>query len=289
MKDYMAIGKTQTSLAKIVENDVENGFVANENYPELILKHKHLTHSVWINVSIKGARLEKCDFTHSVFVNCYFRNASFQNCTFTGCRFVDCIFSAKKILGCHFSYSRWENTEISRRNMLGNLPPEPNLAQKLLIQLRLNASTIGAYDDARYYLREAEKRSRAHYAEIIKCRDDYYKKYRLSLDRLKAPFRYMMSFLNKYLWGYGERPLLLTCWGFVIILVFGFLHSNGNDASDFLNGIKISIGSFTNVFPITYTTGHTPSIWHVLESLFGLLYIAFLAASLHRRVSTRED
>ena len=187
-------------------------------------------------------------------------------------------------------YTRWDRTEIRRGTLLANLPTEANLAQKVLMQLRLNASSVGEYDDARYYLYEAEKRSRAHFAEIIKCRQPYYRgKYAVSTDRAMAPVRYLRSLSNHVLWGYGERPLLLSFWGLVLIVGFGVIHASGEESMDLWSGIKLSLGSFASVVPGMGQPGQTLSIWRLLESLLGIVYIAFLAASLHRRVSTRRD
>ena len=290
MDDYLLIGKKQASLGELEKAPESDAFVANEDYPELELRNRVMQRSVWVNVSLRGARFVKCDFSYTGFVNCYFRGAWFQDCDFTGCRFIDCNFSTSSIVGCKFPYTRWEKTEIRRSALLGNLPSEANLAQKVLIHLRLNASSIGEYDDARYYLYEAEKRSRAHFVEIMKCRQDYYqKKYALSIDRALAPLRYARSLSNCVLWGYGERPLLLSLWGLLFVVGFGVVHACGDESIDLWAGIKLSLGSFVSVLPGTSQAEPPLSIWRLLESLLGIVYIAFLAASLHRRVSTRRD
>ena len=245
--------------------------------------------SVWVNVSMKAAIFNKCDFSYSSFINCYFRGARFDECDFTGCRFLDCNFSSSSMSGCRIPYTRWEKTELQRSTILGNLPSEANLAQKVLIQLRLNATSIGEYDDARYYLYEAEKRSRSHYLEILKCRQDYYRTKYSSIDRVVAPLRFLRSLSNQVLWGYGERPLLLSFWGLILIVVFGLIHASGDDAIGWWAGIQLSLGAFVTVLPVTTQSESSLGIWRLLESMLGIAYIAFLAASLHRRVSTRRD
>lgn len=234
--------------------------------------------------------MDKCDFSYTTFINCYFRGARFRDCNFTGCKFIDCNFQSSSILQCNLQYSKWEKTDVARSTLLGNLPAEPNLAQRLLIQLRLNAASIGEYDDARYYLYEAEKRSREHFLEIIKCRKDYYrKKYSISQDRIVAPFRYVGSLINNVLWGYGERPLLLCLNGVLLILSFGIIHAYSYESMDLFSGIKLSLGAFVSAIPGIEPAATEMSVWLLIESLFGLIYIAFLAASLHRRISTRRD
>ena len=290
MDNPQLIGKSQAFLAELENAPERDGFVANEDREGLRLHNSIQPRWVWLNVTAKGARFVKCNFSYSTFVNCYFRGASFEGCDFTGCRFVDCNFSTASMAGCRLQYTRWEKTEVRRSTLLGNLPSEANLAQKVLIQLRLNASSIGEYDDARHYLYEAEKRSRAHFMEIIKCRQDYYrKKYRVSVDRVLAPLRYARSLANQLLWGYGERPLLLSLWGLLLVVGFGVVHSYGEESTGLWAGIKLSLGSFASVVPGLAQPDQTISIWRLLESLLGIVYIAFLAASLHRRVSTRRD
>ena len=290
MDNYLLIGKTQASLAEPGEVPNSDAFVANEDLPCVKLQNKIIKRSVWVNMSLKRAQFVKCDFSYTTFINCYFRGALVQDCDFTGCRFVDCNFASSSILRCNLSYSRWEKTDIRRSTLLGNLPAEANLAQKVLIQLRLNASTIGEYDDARYYLYEAEKRSRAHLVEIMKCRQDYYRdKYALSLERLLAPLRYVRSLSNKMLWGYGEHPLLLSLWGLLLIFGFGIIHACGDDSIGLWEGVKLSFGAFVSALPGESQASPSLSIWRLIESLLGVVYIAFLAASLHRRVSTRRD
>lgn len=125
---------------------------------------------------------------------------------------------------------------------------------------------------------------------IVKCRQDYCRdKYAGHMDRVLAALRFLRSWSNHLLWGYGERPLLLSVWGLVLILVFGVIHASGEESVDLWSGIKLSLGSFASVVPGVGQPDQPLGIWRLLESLLGIVYIAFLAASLHRRVSTRRD
>ena len=262
----------------------------NEDEPELVLENRPVQRAVWVNVSLKEAKFVKCDFSYSVFINCYFRGASFADCDFTGCRFADCNFASSSMHGCRLHYSRWERTEIERGTLLDNLPSEGNLAQKLLIQLRLNAASVGEYDDARCYLYESEKRSREHYLEILKCRKDYYrKKYQWSTARLLAPMHYARSWTNWALWGYGERPVRLSLNGLILIVCFGVVHALLDDSIGLWAGIMMSFGAFVSMVPSVGPAPDRATVLELTESLLGIIYIAFLAASLHRRVATRRD
>ena len=290
MDDYLTIGKTHGTLGKPEGLAARDACIVNEDNPGVELRDRRVQRAVWVNVSLKESTFVECDFSYTIFVNCYFRGAFFEDCDFTGCKFVDCNFYRCSMRSCTLRYSRWEKTEIARSTLLDNLPEQGNLAQKLLIQLRLNAASIGEYDDARYYLYEAEKRSRQHFVEIVKCRKDYYReKYDSAGKRWLAAVRYGRSAFNFALWGYGERPLRLSLNGLLLIFGFGVLHALVDDSISLWVGIRSSFSAFVSVIPSVGPGPATVTVWHLIESLFGVVYIAFLAASLHRRVATRRD
>ncbi|MCY4014652.1 MAG: pentapeptide repeat-containing protein [Gammaproteobacteria bacterium] len=288
MSDYLSIGKSHGSLADIDGIAESDALIANETPKGMEMSGRVVQRSVWTDVSLLQANVAKCDFSYSTFVNCYFRGARFRGCNFTGCRFIGCNFRSSAIQDCDLRYTKWDRTDIPRSTVLGNLPAQPNLAQEILIQLRLNATSVGEYEDARQFLYEAEKRSREHFVAVMKCRDDYYRgKYSVSLARVAAPFRYLKSLLNKLLWGYGEQPLRLTVNGLLATLVLGLLRALGDEPIDIWEAFRLSVAAFVSA-PAA-GAGEAPSVWAPIQSLIGVVYIAFLAASLHRRVSTRRD
>ena len=284
MADYVPVGKTLATLSRPGEIPGRDAFIANDDQPKLELSSASIQRALWVGVSIRSAQLTKCDLSHTTFVDCYFRGASFVDCNFTGTRFVDCNFRSAVFRGCQLRYSRWNRTEIRRATLLGNLPSEANLAQEVLIQLRLNASSIGEFDDARYFLYEAEKRSREHYREVIWSRSHYYRtKYRFA-DRVWAALRYVRSQIDHWLWGYGERPFRLSINGLALVGVVGVANALASDSVGIWDGFKRSLATFVPGFGVADAT-----FWDLAASLVGVVYIAFLAASLHRRVSTRRD
>ena len=285
----LTVGKLRGSLADIDNVAESDALIASEIIPDdMEMSERVVRRSVWIDVSLMGAKVEGCDFSYSTFVNCYFRGAHFKACNFTGCRFLGCNFRSSVIQDCELLYTKWDGTDIRMSTLLGNLPTHPNQAQEVLIQLRLNATSIGEYEEARQFLYEAEKRSRQHFVEVIRCREHYYrKKYSTSFARLAAPFRYLRSLLNKLLWGYGEQPLRLTVNGLLATLVIGLLRTLEDESGDMWEAFRLSVAAFVSA-PAS-GVGGAPSMWALMQSLIGLVYIAFLAASLHRRVSTRRD
>jgi len=301
MRDYLTDGKIKGELDPYNAHE-SDAFIANEVRDRLHLTRKTLRRGVFINLALKEADIEECDFSYSVFVNCYFRGAKFRGCNFTGCKFYECNFRSASIVDCKLLYTKWKETFIQKDIVLANLPSYPNVAQELLINLRMNAASIGEYDDARAYLYESESLSRDHLRKIVTGYSDYYKKYRL-WDRVRALFTLGGSYVERFFWGYGERPLTLLVSATVIIsifaviylakmpLSFGFINSDSNILSALFQAAKFSALVFASNIPegISQPQYQAISTLMTIESLFGLVFIAFLAASLHRKISTRKD
>ncbi len=296
MTTQIFTGKTASTLssvkAGITLNDV---LIANERPAKYKLHGCSIKNSVFIGLSFKEAELTDCDFSHSIFIDCYFRGAEFRGCNFTGCKFVECNFRSASFVNCSFIYSTWKETHVRREAMLANLPSWPNVAQELLIALRLNAISIGEYGDARFYLYESEVLSRSQLWNIVTCYSAYYEKKYKFLDRVKAFFQYSLSFFEKYFWGYGEQPLRLVFSGGAVVLIFAVFYCfmlKTLSAASFFTALEISLRLFTTNTPQNLDSAQisTAASWLMsIESLFGLIFIGFLAASLHRRVATRRD
>lgn len=301
MKDYLTAGKRKGALAPYNVSS-ENAYLVNEVHDDYSLKGKSVQRSVLIGVSLKNATIEDCNFSYTIFINCYFRGAKFQGCNFTGCKFFECNFRSASIINCQLLYSKWKETFIKKETILANLPSFDGVAQELLINLRMNASSIGEYDDAKYYLYESEALSRSHLRKIITKYSDYYKKYS-AWNRVKAAFTLVRSYGEKFFWGYGEKPGTLLVSAFWVITLFAITYliqeptffrnssPNSNIINEFIAAEKLSLAVFSGNTPTTLASNVAMrlSTLFIFESLFGIIFIAFLAASLHRKISTRRD
>lgn len=301
MRDYLTEGKVKGGLLPYsgAENDA---YMANEVHDDLHLSRKTLRRGVFINLALKQAVIYECDFSYSVFINCYFRGAKFRGCNFTGCKFYECNFRSTSIVDCKLLYTKWKETFIKKDIVLANIPSYPNVAQELLINLRMNAASIGEYDDARAYLYESEKLSRSHLRKIITRYSDYYKKYGL-WERVRAFFTLTGSYIERFFWGYGEKPGTLLVSAAVIVSVFaitylskvpslfGFSGTEPNILTALFEAGKFSVLVFSSNTPESIPPDQYEIISTLMtvESLFGLVFIAFLAASLHRKISTRKE
>ena len=301
MRDYLTEGKRKGTL-KPYEAPEDDAYIVNELHDKLSLNAKRLRRAVLINISLKEADISDCDFSYSIFINCYFRGAKFRGSNFTGCKFYECNFRSASLIDCKLLYTKWKETYIRKDTVLANLPSYPNVAQELLINLRMNAATIGEYDDAKYYLYQSEALSRTHLLNIIIHYSDYYRKYSV-WDRVKAFLSLVRSYMERFFWGYGEKPgtLLVSAAaivsGFAMIYLakvprlFGLSDQNPNVLRAFFDAEKFSVLAFAGNTPHEMLGQQYQSINTLvtIESLFGLVFIAFLAASLHRRISTRRD
>lgn len=301
MRDYLTDGKIKGKLKPYDAAD-SDAYIVNETHDNFCLSQKKLRRAIFINLGLKEADIEECDFSYSMFINCYFRGAKFRGCNFTGCKFYECNFRSASFVDCKLLYSKWKETYIKKDVVLANLPSYPNVAQELLINLRMNATSIGEYDDAKAYLYESESLSRAHLKKIITRYSDYYKKYTL-LDRFRALFTLGCSYIDRFFWGYGEKPgTLLISAGVIISMfaaiyltkappLFGINNSNPDILKALFEAEKFSILVFASNIPKTIPKEYylPLSTLMTVESLFGLVFISFLAATLHRKISTRKD
>jgi Pentapeptide repeats (8 copies) len=300
MKDYLTEGKKKGSLEPY-DVPEDEAYLANEVHDNLCLIRKNLRRGVFINLALKAAEIEECDFSFSIFINCYFRGANFRGCNFTGSKFYECNFRSATLIDCKLLYTKWKETYIGKETVLANLPSYPNVAQELLINLRMNSTSIGEYDDARAYLYESEALSRVHLRNIVTQYSQYYKKYG-AWSRTRALFSLLQSYAERFFWGYGEKPGTLLISALAIVsafsviyliklpLLFGLDSPNPNLLDAFLQAEKLSVLAFSGNTPNSIFSTQYQAISTLLtaESLFGLVFIAFLAASLHRKISTRR-
>ena len=261
---------------------IKNEYIVNEEMDNERLTNTTVTRTIFTNVSLKQAEVEHCNFSYSIFINCYFRGTKFSSCDFTGCKFIECNFRAATLISCQLRYSSWNRTYVDQSTLLANVPSYHNQAQELLISLRTNATSIGQYEDSRKYFYEAEKHSRGHRYDIVLGLTPYYRdKYSVS-QRVGAIYSLVKSTIDRFFWGYGEQPGRLLCSGALGVIVFALVYMQTMSIG-FWGALKISLSALAG------NHSQENNWWLISESLLGLIYIAFLAASLHRRIATRRD
>ncbi|MDD3626563.1 MAG: potassium channel family protein, partial [bacterium] len=148
-------------------------------------------------------------------------------------------------------------------------------AKGIYLNLKNYFENVGMYDvSGKYYSRERLMNERVLFLE---------KKY----------FKWFGSILNHYLSGFGEFPLLVLCWWFGIICLFGFIFwksrglvfDNGNLVSDLLNSFYFSIVTFTTLgFGDIHPESILVKILASTEALIGAFMMALFVVTFSRKM-----
>ena len=104
---------------------------------------------------------------------------------------------------------------------------------------------------------------------------------------------YLISKLNKFLWGYGEKLSRLIFNMIIVIILFAFGYYNGIPIV--ANGIKMNYKiamymSLSNFFTVScdyIPSGITYKIFSVLEGGAGIVLMGFFVAALFRYINRR--
>ena len=254
-------------------------------------------HCTFVDASFKGTTLRDCQFLHCIFLGCYFRRTTLENCTFTGCRFYDCQFPYVNIHSCDFQYSLFKSCQVPFSEMEDSLPRIPNLREQLCRNLAIQSADLGLSDETRRYRRLEVEAREEHLWKGITSESNWYRTHFTGSRKFRAVGQWLLSKMNRWLWGYGERlvvlvrNLLLT----VVVVFPVFYWWSGDLVRD--DGMSLGLWdylyfSIVNALPvgvsstISASTGIGYSLV-VVESVFGSVTLALFAAyifrwSLHR-------
>ena len=253
-------------------------------------------HCTFVDASFKGATLQDCQFLHCTFLGCYFRRTTLKNCTFTGCRFYDCQFPYVSLHTCDFKYSLFKSCQVLFSEMEHSLPSAPNLREQLCRNLAIQSADLGLSDETRRYRRLEVEAREEHLWNGITGESEWYIAH-FTGRRFRAGCQWMLSKMNCWLWGYGERLIvLLRNLLLVVVVVFPFLYwlladltRNDGASLDLWDYLYFSA---VNALPVGVSSTISASGWIgyslvVVEAIFGSVTLALFAAyvfrwSLHR-------
>ena len=271
---------------------------AAQRLGDLVISSPSFRHCTFANISFKRAKLENGSFQNCVFVGCYFRRAELTNCGFVGCRFIDCNFGHVALKSCDFRYSVFQGCQVSHAEMEYSLPREPNLREELARTLSIESSRLGLSREARRYRITEIRAHEEHLWAATLGKSQWYKEHFDTFSRSRAFLKWGGSLLNRWLWGYGERAIVLVRNLIALtFLVFPFLFYVCRDKLSHTSGREIEISdlfyfSLENVVPAgvvsgVVATGVLTRLLAGLESIFGVVAVALFAAyvfrwSLHR-------
>ncbi len=259
----------------------------------MALESPDFSHCTFVNLSFKNAKLENGRFLNCVFVGCYFRRAEFTNCSFVGCRFLDCNFGHIVLKSCDFRFAVFRGCQVSHSEMEFSLPGEPNLREELARTLSIESSRLGLAREARRYRVEEIRAHEKHLWAVISGSSQWYREHFDAVARIKACLEWGGSLANRWLWGYGERAVVLVRnLVTVTLLLCPFLFYVCREQLSHTSGRPIEIldllyFSVENVVPAGVVSGVVTNgfvTWSiaVLESLFGVVALALFAAYIFR-------
>lgn len=245
-------------------------------------------------LTLKGTQLTDCAFFHTRFTDCYFKDASLTRVRFIDCFFEHCDFDGAVLSNCAFEYSEFRNCRIAYDQIESCLPESwQNLRFRLARSLRMNAHSMGDYDEYRKFLSLELMASETHYKYVFTKYDGYYKKYR-PIDRLRALQKWTTLKVDRLLWGHGEKWTRVLLAATVVVLVFAFAFRyvvqvrNMPQGANLLNYLAFSASNFLT---LTYENAAPAEgfarFLQISEAALGLLFFGLLVTSLYVRISKR--
>lgn len=255
-------------------------------------------HCTFANVSFKKAFLRSSQFEDCIFIGCYFRRTELSGASFIGCRFMDCNFTHVVIKSCEFKHSLFRGCQLPFSELRHSLPSEPNLREELARNLAIESSQLGLSGEARQY-RMAEIRAREeHLRAAVWGESQWYLEHFVGGARLTAAGQLVLSRVNGFVWGYGERMRILVRTVVVLaFLVFPVAFWLLSDQLASVAGTPIGIRdvlyfSIQNITPAGVNSGISAvgpaaRLLASLEAVFGVIAMGLFAShvfrwSLHR-------
>lgn len=255
---------------------------------------------VFAKLGLRKSRFSHLNMAHSIFISCYFRGASFDCCDFTGAVFIDCNFDEATFINCVFQYADFKECYIAFNAIKNNLPQKwHNLTRDLCRNLGLEALHAGDDDNFRNYYFEEKKASERYYLKKFyhsQTEDNgYYQKYNI-WDACSGLFHYLLSKLNKVLWGYGERLRRLIVNMCLVVGVYWVIYQNMDIQKDgtslnWYDGLYISLSNFFTMSPVANYSFLHPSAYEiasVTEGGIGVILVGFFVAAVFRYINRRS-
>ena len=250
-------------------------------------------HCTFVNIGFKNAKIVKLEFINCIFIGCYFRKTNLSETKFTGCRFIDCMFPNIHIKCCSFDYSTFNNCFIPFHEIEYSLPGAPNLRKDLTRNLSTETAKLGHFSESSRYRKEELKAREKHLWAAFKGESRWYRDHYDYYRKLKSLFKFIISKLNGFFFGYGQYffPLLRNFFSSAVVfwILFYVLRNQLINTETKLspNGIETLFYSLHNLIPagfeVKIQAAHSfARALAGLESLWGLVIAAFVASFIFR-------
>lgn len=281
---------------EITSNKVyENIILANERVDKKWnSKNFIINNSTFAKMGFREACFSNDNLMFNVFIDCYFKRARFEDVNLTGCIFINCNFDEITLMNTTFDYCRFEGCFIQYKYLISTLSSRPNIRWEICKNMSLECLSLGHEDEYRKYYFEEKKASEQYYWKKFwhKGTEYYYKKYN-GIDQLSGLINYLISKLNKFLWGYGEKLSRLIFNMILVIILFAVGYYNGIPVVQ--EGMKMNYKiamymSLSNFFTVScdyIPKGITYKTLSVLEGGAGIVLMGFFVAALFRYINRR--
>ncbi len=251
----------------------------------MLIRNVNLRWSTIRDVGFKGARLVNCNLSQAMFSECYFRRAVFQECDIVNSKFDACEFSSARLEASRLDFAAFRGCEIGIANIAFRDDTSPQVLARVCRNLKLNAMSMGHYDDASEltFLEKSYER-RVMFQQAFSGERDSTAK------RFKAFAMWLDAAILNWLWGYGEKPWRLLASMVAAIVAFGTIQfwldgipGEGWWEHQYFSGITfftIGYGDLRPVEPL-------PRLLAVAEGFVGITFIGMLIASVTKKIMHR--
>lgn len=296
IEDELIKYKDSSNSKEIIKDiSCEDKYFANQKHEgkKAVINDSKFSNCTFAKVGLKEARINGVNFNFCVFIDCYFRKTIFDDCNFTGAKFINCNFDQASITNCIYEYAKFENCIIPYHTMEGNLPKSKhNLCRYLCRDLGIECLKLGMDREYLLYYYQEMRSSEAYNWEKFwhphQPEHSYFQKYNWS-DQLSGLLSFLLSKLNKFLWGYGENIFRLIINIVLTILIFAGITNVFVPTLSFGECLFASVSSFQSSGAQAEALASVPSIniLFLVESAFGVVFIGFFVACLFRHINRR--
>ena len=287
---------TEIKSFKSKQKEINN--FGDNSYKEI--KNINLEHCVFRKLSLKDCKFENCIIKYSrICEYSYLRRASFKNVDFTGTLFENVNLEKAKFENCNLCYVKFENCIIDYKEILKNIPNEPNLAIILLKSLYKNELQQGNNKNADEILLLLKNEEINLYSKFLECVNntskkdgqtqedkslEYYKEEikRMDLTKEKIKFELMSLKLSKNIWGHGIKIGNIVDTMIFLIFVFSVLYFILIPNQNLCDYLFLSIRCW--ILNNEYSSSNFINLIMIIENFCGIMSIALFTSALYRKV-----
>jgi len=261
----------------------------NTNFQDAILKGVKASGASFINADFYRADLRNAVLFESDFSGANFEFAYLDNVNFYEANLTNANLSNTTVEKTDFSQSiikkiKLSNVEIDKAHGLEFASGHKDIDESELFSTRLTYLQL-----EKYFRENGQPDDQAH---CYYRRKVIQRKIWKEDKKIRSKFRWLGSLLFDWLCGYGEEPLRIVIWAFIIIWFFGLLYFicdgiSGNVVNPFwdsfyFSGLTFTTFGFGDLFPDPSSI--VMKIFIIIETFVGIFLIPLFIVSLTRRL-----